>query len=117
MMVEKFSTTELAALRNELLENSLDSWDAARLVQVFLMGRGYGVSPEAALDAASRMTITTQVRRSVLHRFPFLVTYIARGRGVLIFAVAHAPLATALPAGESRTLAGCGRRTILAFPK
>ena len=55
MMVEKFSTTELAALRNELLENSLDSWDAARLVQVFLMGRGYGVSPEAALDAASRM--------------------------------------------------------------
>ncbi len=54
-MVEKFSTTELAALRNELLQNSLDNWDAARLVQIFLMGRGYGVSPEAALDAASRM--------------------------------------------------------------
>jgi hypothetical protein len=54
-MVEKFSTTELAALRNELLTNSMDSWDAARLVQLFLMGRGYGVSPEAALDAASRM--------------------------------------------------------------
>ena len=54
-MVEKFSTTELSALRNELLQNTLDSWDAARLVQIFLMGRGYGVSPEAALDAASRM--------------------------------------------------------------
>lgn len=54
-MVEKFSTTELSALRNELLQNTLDSWDAARLVQLFLMGRGYGVSPEAALDAASRM--------------------------------------------------------------
>ena len=54
-MVEKFSTTELAALRNELLQNSLDNWDAARLVQMFLMGRGYGISPEAALDAASRM--------------------------------------------------------------
>ena len=54
MVAEKFSTTELAALRNELIQNSLDSWDAARLVQLFLMGRGYGVSPEAALDAASR---------------------------------------------------------------
>lgn len=54
-MVEKFSTTELSALRNELLQNTLDSWDAARLVQIFLMGRGYGVSPEAAWDAASRM--------------------------------------------------------------
>lgn len=54
-MVEKFSTTELAALRSELLQNSFDNWDAARLVQMFLMGRGYGVSPEAALDAASKM--------------------------------------------------------------
>lgn len=54
-MVEKFSTTELSALRNELLQNSLDSWDAARLLQIFLMGRGYGVSPEAAWDAASKI--------------------------------------------------------------
>jgi hypothetical protein len=54
-MVEKFSTTELSALRNEMLQNSLDSWDAARLVQIFLMGRGYGVSPEAARDAAGRI--------------------------------------------------------------
>jgi hypothetical protein len=54
-MIEKFSTTELAGLRNELLQNSMDNWDAARLVQFFLMGRGYGISPEAAMDAASRM--------------------------------------------------------------
>ena len=54
-MVEKFSTTELAALRNELLQSSFDSWDGARLVQLFLMGRGYGVSPEAAFDAVSKM--------------------------------------------------------------
>ncbi len=67
--------------------------------------------------AISRITITTQVRHLVLHRFPFLVTYIARGRGVLIFALAHAPLATGLSAGESRAVAGCGRRTILALPK
>jgi hypothetical protein len=55
MMAEKFSTTELAALRSELLQSGLDSWDAARLFQMFLMGRGYGVSPEAAWDAASRI--------------------------------------------------------------
>ncbi len=55
MMAEKFSSTELTALRNELLQSGVDSWDAARLFQMFLMGRGYGVSPEAALDAASRI--------------------------------------------------------------
>jgi hypothetical protein len=33
----------------------VDSWDAARVLQIFLAGRGYGVSPEAALDAASRV--------------------------------------------------------------
>jgi hypothetical protein len=55
MVAEKFSTNEVAALRNELLQSGIDAWDAARLVQTFLMGRGYGVSPEAALDAASRM--------------------------------------------------------------
>ncbi len=55
MVQEKFSTGELAALRSELLQSGMDSWDAARLFQAFLMGRGYGVSPEAALDAASRV--------------------------------------------------------------
>jgi hypothetical protein len=33
----------------------IDSRDAAELLQVFLMGRGYGVSPQAALDAAFRV--------------------------------------------------------------
>lgn len=55
MMAEKFSSVELAALRSELLQSGLDSWDAARLFQMFLVGRGYGVSPEAAWDAASRV--------------------------------------------------------------
>ncbi len=53
-MIEKFSTGELAALRNELLQG-LDAWDAAQLLQAFLMGRGYGVSHEAALGAAARV--------------------------------------------------------------
>ena len=55
MMAEKFSSGELTALRSELLQGGLDSWEAAQLLQVFLSGRGYGVSPEAALDAASRV--------------------------------------------------------------
>jgi hypothetical protein len=55
-MKERFSTTELAALRNDLLQGGLtDSWEAAELLQVFLMGRGYGVSPQAAMDAAGRV--------------------------------------------------------------
>mgnify|MGYP007010096087 FL=1 len=33
----------------------IDSRNAAELLQVFLMGRGYGVSPQAALDAAFRV--------------------------------------------------------------
>lgn len=52
---EKFSLAEVAALRNELLQAGLDSWQAAELFQVFLTGRGYGVSPDAALDAAARV--------------------------------------------------------------
>jgi hypothetical protein len=55
-MRENFSVPELTALRNDLLQGGLiDSRDAAELLQVFLMGRGYGVSPQAALDAASRV--------------------------------------------------------------
>jgi hypothetical protein len=58
-MRERFSTMELAALRNDLLQGGMiDSRDAAELLQVFLMGRGYGVSPEAAMDAAGRVEIS-----------------------------------------------------------
>src|SRR5689334_23345489 len=53
---ERFTVTELTALRNDLLQSGMiDSRDAAELLQVFLMGRGYGVSPQAALDAAFRV--------------------------------------------------------------
>ena len=55
MMVERFSTAEMSALRNELLDGGLDNWQAAELLQMFLVGRGYGVSPEAARTAASRV--------------------------------------------------------------
>ena len=55
MMAQRFSLPEMAFLRNELRQGAMDSLQAAELLQVFLMGRGYGVSPQAARDAASRV--------------------------------------------------------------
>jgi hypothetical protein len=53
---DRFTVTELSALRNDLLQGAqLDSREAAEVLQVFLMGRGYGVSPEAAIDAVGRV--------------------------------------------------------------
>ncbi len=53
---DRFTATELAALRSDLLQGGMvDSYEAAQLLQVFLMGRGYGVSPKDALDAAGRV--------------------------------------------------------------
>ena len=58
-MKDRFTVMELAALRSDLMQGGmLDSRDAAELLQVFLMGRGYGVSPEAAMDAAGRVEIS-----------------------------------------------------------
>ena len=56
---ERFTVTELCALRNDLIQGGMvDSREAAELLQVFLAGRGYGVSQEAAIDAASRVEIS-----------------------------------------------------------
>ena len=55
MPEDKFTMLELAELRCELLESSLDARGAAELLQNFVAGRGYGVSPEAAQDAAFRV--------------------------------------------------------------
>ena len=55
-MKDKFTVTELSALRSDLLQSGMvDAREAAELLQVFLMGRGYGVSPQAAIDAAGRV--------------------------------------------------------------
>ena len=55
MTGERFSNMELAALRSELVENGFDTRQAGEVLQIFLIGRGYGVSPEAAIDAAARV--------------------------------------------------------------
>ena len=50
---ERFSSPELATLRGELMQGGLDARQAAEIFQMFLIGRGYGVSPQAAWDAAT----------------------------------------------------------------
>ena len=55
-MKDTFSSAELTALRKDLIDDVLiDSREAAELLQVFLQGRGYGASREAALDAMGRL--------------------------------------------------------------
>jgi len=54
-MKDTFSSAELTALRNDLQDVLIDSREAAELLQLFLLGRGYGASPEAALDAVGRV--------------------------------------------------------------
>ncbi len=54
-MGHKFNIADVANLRNELIEGGLDTVQSGELLQVFLMGHGYGVSRDAARDAAGRM--------------------------------------------------------------
>ncbi len=56
MMAEKFSLPELTELRSELLQSGFSSTDAAEVLQLFVTGRGYGISPEAAKDVMTRLS-------------------------------------------------------------
>jgi len=53
--IERFTTTDLMMLRQELLRSGVDSFQAAHIVTNFLSGRGYGVSSCEARAAASRI--------------------------------------------------------------
>jgi hypothetical protein len=53
--IEKFSMSELANLRGELMQAGLDSWQAADVVSAFLVGRGYGVDTVTVRDAITRI--------------------------------------------------------------
>lgn len=53
--VERFAASELATLRNELMQSGIDTWQAAEVLSAFLAGRGYGVIPEQARDAVLRI--------------------------------------------------------------
>ena len=53
--IEKFAETELAGLRNALMQSGIDLWQAAEVLSTFLAGRGYGVSTDQARDAVIRL--------------------------------------------------------------
>jgi hypothetical protein len=52
---QRFTPEDLDALRAELLQSGLDSFQAAELLAAFLSARGYGVSNSDARTAASRI--------------------------------------------------------------
>jgi len=54
-MGERFNISDVANLRNELIQGGLDLLQSGELLQMFLMGHGYGVSRDAARAAASRV--------------------------------------------------------------
>lgn len=54
-MVNRFSIAEVSALRQELRAGRLDALQAGEMLQMFLMGHGFGVSPESARAALHRM--------------------------------------------------------------
>lgn len=66
-MGEKFSVAEVAALRNELLQGGLDSFQTAEVIKTFLSRLGYGISPQSALDAVGRIE-GTNCNVDVLHK-------------------------------------------------
>lgn len=56
-LVERFTATDLIALRSELLRSGVDSFQAAEIVCSFLSGRGYGISSQEARNVASKIEV------------------------------------------------------------
>lgn len=54
----KFTAEDVSALRTELLQSGLDSWQAAELISCFLSARGYGVSSEGARGVMKRLDVS-----------------------------------------------------------
>ena len=52
---EKFTPSDLTALRIELLQCNLDSFMGGEILTHFLSGRGYGISSQEARHVASRI--------------------------------------------------------------
>ena len=53
--IEKFTASDLATLRSDLLQSGIDSFQAAELVTSFLSGRGYGISTVEARGVATKI--------------------------------------------------------------
>ena len=56
-LVERFTPTDLLALRGELLRSGVDSFQAAEIVCRVLSGRGYGISSHEARNVASKIEV------------------------------------------------------------
>lgn len=55
VIAEKFAPSDVLALRGELLQSGLDSFQAAQILTIFLSGRGYGISSQEARHVASKI--------------------------------------------------------------
>jgi hypothetical protein len=74
--IEKFPVAELAGLRTELLQSSMDSWQAAELVTTFLSGRGYGADPAMVREAVMRLeanSYTPECMQRELERVAYMM--------------------------------------------
>jgi len=54
-MGHKFTATEVATFRRDLLDCGLDWCQTAEVIRAFIINHGYGVSTETALEAARRI--------------------------------------------------------------
>jgi hypothetical protein len=52
---EKFSVSQVAALRRDLLQGGLDYFQAAEIINSFVAAGGYGISQEMARHIAMRL--------------------------------------------------------------
>jgi hypothetical protein len=66
-MRDKFTATEVAAFRRDLMNAGLDWFQTAEVIRVFIVQHGYGVSSETALEAARRID-GTGCNMDSLHR-------------------------------------------------
>jgi hypothetical protein len=58
--IEQFSAIQLENLRTALMDSRIDSWQAADVLSDFLTGRGYGVNPQRARGAITRLEGTAR---------------------------------------------------------
>ena len=71
-----FSQEDLEALRRELLQAGLDTWQAGELITSFLAARGYGVSAGEARTVAGRIesaSCSLDCMRQELHQLAFVM--------------------------------------------
>lgn len=54
---DTFAAADITALRNELMQAGLDSFQAGELITAFLAERGYGVCKGEARNAAARIEV------------------------------------------------------------